>query len=96
MEIELESIQDLSYAARVGLLQLLDFDADSEGYVIKNGERVIDKYVGVAVSVNHMVIAPNGIVILDENPASIAGYMQEYDISLKQKQSQPENPTNRG
>ena len=73
--MELISIKEIPLDSRVLLLKELDFGVDNEGYVIdKKLERVKDKYIGIEVRVNNMIIAPGSILILDDNPVSIASY----------------------
>ncbi|MFH0927430.1 MAG: hypothetical protein V1822_02515 [Candidatus Micrarchaeota archaeon] len=81
--MELVSIRDMPYDLRVLLLQELGYNADNKGYVIDNdGKRIVDKYVEREVTVKNMVIVPGSTLILDDNPISIASYVDEYDVSV--------------
>jgi len=73
----------MPFKARVTLLEMLGFGVDSDGFVTENGKRVVDKYVNIEVNVDRLAIAPNGTLILDDNPVSLAGYMEEYEVSIR-------------
>ena len=77
------SIRDMPYDARVLLLKELGYDADEDGFVLdtSSGKRVTDKYIEREVKVDNMVIVRGSTLILDDNPISIASYVDEYDIS---------------
>ena len=64
---------------KVELLKGLGFGIDASGYVTnKDGKRVVDPYVNEEVKANDMAILPGSTIILDDNPISIAGYMDEH------------------
>ena len=75
--MELVSLKQVSLESKINLLKELGFDSDGE-FVLKDGEKVIDKYIELPVRVNNMVIFPGSIVILDDNELSISKYMEEY------------------
>jgi hypothetical protein len=60
------------------LLKELGLDADEHGYVTRDGRVVRDKYTNQPVAVENMMILPGSTVVLDDNPLSIALYIQEY------------------
>lgn len=60
------------------LLKELGLSADANGYITKDGEQVQDKYLGQPVRVENMAIFPGSAVVLDDNPLSIALYIEEY------------------
>ncbi len=64
---------------KIGLLNGLGFGVDSKGYVVgQDGRRVLDPYINEEVKVNDMAILPGSTIILNDNPISIAGYMDQY------------------
>ncbi len=75
--LEQFSLRNLSYEDKVLLLKELGFDTDGI-YVLKNGMKVSDKYLGVPVKLNSMLIFPGSAIVLDDNELSVAMYLQEY------------------
>ena len=60
------------------LLKELGLSVDEHGYVTRDGQVVQDKYINRPVSLENMMILPGSTVVLDDNPLSIALYIQEY------------------
>ncbi len=84
MQVGVASIKGMPFEARVQLLKYLGYDSDEDGYVIDPSRaRVVDKYVDVEVRVDNMIIAPGSTIILDDNPLSIAGYLDEFEVVLR-------------
>lgn len=77
INLEQFSLKTLSDEDKVLLLKELGLDTDGT-YVLKGGERVNDKYLGVPVRVDNMLIFPGSAIVLDDNEVSIAMYLQEY------------------
>ena len=76
--MELVSLSEVSYQSKVDLLNGLGFSV-KEGFIYdSNGEKVKDKYLGVPVMVERMMIMPGSIIILDDNELSMALYLEEY------------------
>jgi hypothetical protein len=79
---ELVSLKDMSVKEKVMLLKALNFSSDGV-YVLNNkGERVYDKYIEVPVKISNMAILPGSTIILDDNPLSIASYLEEYKEAI--------------
>jgi regulator of RNase E activity RraA len=60
------------------LLKELGLSANADGYVTKDGKQVQDKYIEQPVRVENMAIFPGSTIVLDDNPVSIASYIEEY------------------
>ena len=75
--LEQFSLKSLSFEDKILLLKELGFDSDGL-YVLKGGEKVLDKYSVVPVKVDNMLIFPASTLVLDDNELSIAMYLQEY------------------
>lgn len=60
------------------LLKELGLGMDEHGYVTRDGGVVRDKYTNQIVTAEDMMILPGSTVVLDDNPLSIALYIQEY------------------
>jgi hypothetical protein len=75
---ELVSLQNISTSSKIKLLNELGYDSDGEHIYAKTGQLVIDKYIDEAVTVQNMLILPGSTIILDDNPLSIASYLEEY------------------
>lgn len=76
--MELISIKEAPTSFKAALLKALGLDVDMEGYVVKDGVPVTDKYTGKMVRMNNMAIFPGSTIVLDDNPLSIASYVEEY------------------
>lgn len=75
--METFSLSKLSKENKILLLNKLGYDLEGE-YVIKEGARVKDKYIEEDVKISNMLIFPGSTIILDNNPLSIASYLEEY------------------
>ncbi len=60
------------------LLQELGFNSDGTFVLDENGERVIDKYIDEPVRLDNMTILPGSTIILDNNPLSIASFLEDF------------------
>ena len=77
--MELVSFKGAPKEFKVRLLKELGFDLDERGvYVMQNGQKVLDKYIDKPIRLENMIIFPGSTIILDDNPLSIASYMEEY------------------
>jgi len=74
---KLVSLKELNPSVKLELLKKLGYDC-KDNYVTFEGNRVIDKYVDKPVKVDNMLILHGSTVILDDNPISIASYLEEY------------------
>ncbi|MDG7009157.1 MAG: hypothetical protein JRN06_13190 [Nitrososphaerota archaeon] len=71
-------ISDMPQAAKTLLLKLLGLDANNEGYVTREGKVVIDEYIEQPVRVENMALFSGSTIVLDDNPLSIASYIEEH------------------
>ena len=55
----------------------MGYDSDGK-YVLKEGQRVVDKYVDEKVTLDNMLVLPGSTVVITDNPLSIAAYFEEY------------------
>lgn len=76
--VESISIKNLSLEDKNMLLKELGYGSDGTFVLDENGERVLDKYIEEPVKLANMLILPGSTVILDNNPLSIASYLQEH------------------
>ncbi|MCL5672812.1 MAG: hypothetical protein JRM76_07485 [Nitrososphaerota archaeon] len=76
--MELVSLRYMPTNLKTVLLKELGLDVDEHGYVTRDGRVVHDRYVDQPVSAENMMILPGSTVVLDDNPLSIALYIQEY------------------
>jgi hypothetical protein len=74
---ELISIKDVPKEVRIRILNELGYSHE-DGFVLKNGERVLDKYTDEPIKLDRMIIVPGSVIILDNNPLSIALYLEEF------------------
>lgn len=70
-------LKNLSKEDKILLLNELGFDSDGKN-VLKEGEQVQDKYLGLPVRLDNMLIFPGSAIVLDDNELSVAMYVKEY------------------
>ena len=75
--MELLSMKDLPKEVKEAILVELGYCSDGT-FIIKAGERVVDRYTLEPVRIDNMLILHGSEVILDNNPLSIASYFEEY------------------
>ncbi len=78
MNMELVSLKEVSLNTKLALLKELGFDSDEDYVFDLEGKIVVDRYIGVPVRVNNMVIFPGSAIILDDNELSISSYFEEF------------------
>jgi len=78
--MQIVSLKDMPSNLKSLLLKELGLGVDENGYITKDGEQVLDRYTNQPVRIENMVILPGsiGAVVLDDNPLSIASYIEEY------------------
>ncbi|MGV8162768.1 MAG: hypothetical protein ACP5N2_05560 [Candidatus Nanoarchaeia archaeon] len=76
--VEQISITKLAIKDKILLLKELGYKSDGTFVLDQKGERVIDKYIEEPVTLGNMLILPGSTIIIDNNPLSIASYLQEY------------------
>ncbi len=75
---ELVSIKNLSFGDKLFLLKELGYGSDGIFVTDKGGVQVQDRYLKEPVRIDNMLIFPGSILILDDNPLSIASYLEEF------------------
>lgn len=76
--VETISLKELSKNNKILLLKELGFNSDGI-YVLDNkGNKIKDKYIDVDVTIDNMLILPGSTIIIDNNPLSIASYLEEH------------------
>ncbi|MFH0906599.1 MAG: hypothetical protein V1824_04660 [archaeon] len=73
-------LKNLPLDIRVLILKELGYNTDGIYVVDSNNNKVIDKYISEPVKIDNMIILPGSTIILDDNPVSIACYLDEYPI----------------
>ena len=76
--VETILIKDFSFEEKRLLLSELGYSTDGIFVLLASGERLMDKYIEQPVKVDNMLILPGSTIIIDNNPLSIAAYMEEY------------------
>jgi hypothetical protein len=75
---EIISLKGIPVNSKILLLKELGFGSDGTYVLDKNGEQVLDKYIGEPIKIDNMAILPGSTLILDDNPLSISSYLEEY------------------
>ncbi len=76
--MEFVSLTKMPNEVKINLLKKLGYDSDGVFVLDSAGRRVRDRYTDDEVSLSRMLIFPGSTVILDNNPLSIAAYLEEY------------------
>ena len=71
------SIKNLSKDEKVMLLKELGYDSDGI-FVLKDGKKFQDIYIDENIKIENMIILPGSTIVLDNNPLSIAFYLEEH------------------
>jgi len=79
---EILSIKNMTLHFRILLLQELGYSSDGTFVLDKKGNRVFDKYVNEPVRLSNMAMLPGSTIILDDNPVSIAAFLEEHDDGI--------------
>ena len=77
--MEFVSLKDASKEVKIKILEELGYKSDGRYVLDSDGIRIKDKYVDVEVTLSNMLIFPGSAIILDDNPLSVASYLEEYD-----------------
>lgn len=77
-KLELVSLKSLDFESRVLLLEELGYTTDGEFVRTEEGDVVVDRYTDQPVRVENMAILPGSTIVLDDNPYSIAAYLDEF------------------
>ena len=80
--LEQFSLRKLSIDDKILLLRELGFDSDGSFVLNKEGEQITDKYLGIPIKIENMLILPGSTIILDDNELSITLYLREYGDEL--------------
>ena len=77
--MKFESLKEWTKEMKILLLRALDFDSDGT-YVLKQGEKVLDRYTKDSVKIDNMAILPTkkGTIIIDWNPLSFSSFLEEF------------------
>jgi hypothetical protein len=79
--VEIVNLSKWDNESKVRLLRELGYDSDGT-YVLKAGQRVRDKVTGEEVTLRRMAILPGSVMVISDNPVSIADYLEDYDETL--------------
>ena len=77
-QLQIVSVKDMPRDLKLLLLKELGLGLDGDGYITKGGRQVLDKYIDQPVQIENMAIFPGSTIVLDDNPVSIASYIEEY------------------
>lgn len=72
------SLKTLSQETKIAILEELGYDSDGTWVLTIKGEKVLDRYTNEPVKVSNCLILPGSTIIIDNNPLSIAAYLEEF------------------
>ena len=76
--MELVSLSEAPSEIKIQLLNALGYGSDGVFVLDSEGNKVIDKYAEIEVKISNMLIFPGSTIILDNNPLSVAAYLEEH------------------
>ncbi len=76
--MEFVTLKQVPKEFKLQVLKSLGLDVNDHGFVTKNGEPVIDQYIDRPVKFDNMAIFPGSTIVIDDNPLSIASYVEEH------------------
>ena len=80
--MELVSLKDAPKEAKIAILRELGFSSDGQFVTDSKGTRVKDRYIDIEIEVSNMLVVPGSTIILDNNPLSVAAYLEEHENAL--------------
>lgn len=75
---QLLELKNIKKESKELILNELGYKTDGKYIFDKKGKKVIDRYIEQPVLFNNMLILPGSTIIIDNNPLSIALYMEEH------------------
>jgi len=75
--MELISLKKVSTESKIMLLKELGYGIRGI-FVLKDGKQFKDKYTDEPIKIDNMLILPGSTTIIDDNPLSVALYIEEY------------------
>lgn len=76
--MELISLKNISKESKILLLRELGYDSDGIFVLDKERKQYLDKYTNDSIQVSNMLILPGSTIIIDDNPLSVASYIEEF------------------
>jgi len=76
--MEFVSLKDVTKETKILLLKELGYNSDGVFVLDSNGAKHIDPHIEQPVKIENMMILPGSTIILDNNPISIAAYLENY------------------
>jgi hypothetical protein len=77
--MEIVSLRELPTEARVRLVQELGYDVGPDGvHLLRDGSPAMDAYAGVQLRLDNLAVLPGSVTVLDNNPVSIASYLEDH------------------
>ena len=81
-KMELVSLKDAPKEAKVAILRELGYDSDGRFVTDSAGVRIKDCYADIEIEISNMLVVPGSTIIIDNNPLSIAAYLEEHENAL--------------
>ncbi|MFA5246827.1 MAG: hypothetical protein WC408_02970 [Candidatus Micrarchaeia archaeon] len=80
--MELVSLKGAPKEAKVAILRELGYDSDGTFVTDSTGVRVKDRYIDIEIELANMLVVPGSTIILDNNPLSVAAYLEDHENAL--------------
>lgn len=78
-KVEVISLKQFTPSQKIMLIQGLGYQTDGKFILDKRGEIIKDRYLGLPVQMENMVILPGSTIVLDDNELSVSLYLDEYE-----------------
>ena len=76
--MKLLSLKNIAHDSKVALLEELGYGTDGIFVLDSDGNKLLDSYIEKPVKLDNMAILPGSCIIIDDNPLSIAYYIDDY------------------
>jgi hypothetical protein len=76
------SLKNISVESRIALLREIGYDSDGIYVLNTDKTKKIDVYIDEPIKVSNVAILPGSLVVIDDNPVSIAAYLEEHGDAI--------------
>lgn len=76
--LETVSLKDFVTEERILILKQLGYETDGKHVLNEKKEILMDEYSDCPVTIENMLLLPGSLKIIDNNPLSIASYLEDH------------------
>jgi len=76
--VEIVRLDSLPKEVKISILNEIGYASDGFFVLDSKGNKVLDKYIQKEIKIDNMLILPGSTIVLDNNPVSVASYIEEF------------------